>query len=264
MVLPALLIKFFVGGATLITTLRYGTGLYFWREAEKLEKPAYTVVQKLSNGVEIRQYESYLIAETTVDCIGFRKPAAKGFSTCAGYIFGKNQSRKKDESSEKMAMTAPVRVQGGSGSSSSSSTMSAGGEKMAMTTPVRVQSSNEGDNSRRLSVFNYSNNRCKTKVSFVIGKKYSKQTAPKPLDNKIKIREVPAHTLAVRKFSGPPPNDNRVDVERKIITNELLKANLKPKKNTETFLYGYHDPFATPNILRRNEVALLMEGSAQI
>jgi len=34
------------------------------------------------------------------------------------------------------------------------------------------------------------------------------------------------------------------------------------KKNDDTTLvYGYHDPVITPNILRRNEVALIIEGS---
>ena len=272
MILPALLVKLVVGGATLITTLRYGGGLYFWREAEKLEKPSYIVLQTLSNNVEIRRYEPYLIAETIVDGNnGFRKSSPQGFRVCAGYIFGKNKSRsssssstnKNDDESTKMAMTAPVRVSGSS-------------EKMAMTAPVRVQGSDEGNSSssssrKRSSIFNYFNNsKGKTKVSFVIGKKYSKQTAPKPLDNNVKVREVPAHTLAVRTFSGPPPTDDRVEVERQIIINTLLtdpnimmmKVTTKSIKAGETFVYGYHDPFVTPNFLRRNEVALLIEGSA--
>jgi hypothetical protein len=261
MILPALLVKLVVGGATLITTLRYGGGIYFWREAEKLEKPIYIVLQKLSNNVEIRRYEPYLIAETIVDGNGFRASSPQGFRVCAGYIFGKNKSRSsstKNGESTKMAMTAPVRVSGSS-------------EKMAMTAPVRVQGSDKGNTSSRgSSILNYFNNsKGKTKVSFVIGKKYSKQTAPKPLDNNVKVREVPAHTLAVRTFSGPPPTDDRVEEERQIITNALLKdpnmmmkVSTKSIKTGETFVYGYHDPVVTPNFLRRNEVALLIEGSA--
>jgi hypothetical protein len=34
-----------------------------------------------------------------------------------------------------------------------------------------------------------------------------------------------------------------------------------PGPNDETLVYGYHDPFITPNFLRRNEVALVVEGS---
>ena len=248
MILPAILVKLVVGGATLITTLRYGSGLYFWRETEKLERPVYIVLQKLSNNVEIRRYEPYLIAETIVDGVGFRKSGGKGFGVCAGYIFGKNKSRTAQSSSSSW-MGGIL----GRSNDEEESTV----EKMAMTAPVRVQGSDEDNNSKG-----------KTKVSFVIGKKYSKQTAPKPLDNNVKVREVPAHTLAVRTFSGPPPTDDRVEVERQIIINALSEANMLTKasnksiKTGETFVYGYHDPFVTPNFLRRNEVALLIEGSA--
>ena len=46
--------------------LRLGLGLYAWRAANVLEKPAYSVLQRLPGGVEIRKYEPYLIAETTI------------------------------------------------------------------------------------------------------------------------------------------------------------------------------------------------------
>eukprot|EP00957_Ditylum_brightwellii_P099235 7558224-Ditylum_brightwellii.AAC.1 len=45
------------------TTLRYSFGIYAWRAAEKLEKPSYSVVKLLPGGVELRQYDPYLIAE---------------------------------------------------------------------------------------------------------------------------------------------------------------------------------------------------------
>jgi hypothetical protein len=224
--------RFVIGGLAVLTSIRYGTGLYFWRETEKLERPSYTVIQKLTNGVELRQYEPYLIAETTVDGVGFREPTGDGFRVCAGYIFGKNKPR-NGRDAEKMAMTAPVRVAGDVPA----------GEKMAMTAPVRVDGGKK-----------------KTKVSFVIGRKYSLQTVPRPMDKKIKLRQVPAHTLAVKTFSGPPPKDDRVKEERKNVEIALLKANLRPKTD-ETLVYGYHDPFITPKFLRRNEVAVLVEGS---
>jgi hypothetical protein len=226
------LVRLVVGGFAVLTSLRYGTGVYFWREAEKLERPSYTVIQKLSHGVELRHYEPYLIAETTMDGAGFRGPTGDGFRACAGYIFGKNKPRRGGES-EKMAMTAPVRV----------SSDAVVGEKMAMTAPVRVDGGNK-----------------KTKVSFVVGKKYTLKTAPKPMNRNIKVRQVPAHTLAVRSFSGPPPKDLRVKQEREKLEKALLKANLQPK-NAETLVYGYHDPFITPNCLRRNEVAVVIEGN---
>lgn len=290
----ALLVKTIVGSVAVLTSLRYGTGLYFWRQTELLERPTYTVLKRLSKGVELRQYEPYLIAETIVEMPVEgqsgggskrkrpRDPSFSGFGKCAGYIFGKNKARRsqrlvdrigwfrlgsgsnqtKAESSESMAMTAPVRT----------ATIS---EKMAMTAPVRnVQSSLDSTKKKR-----------SMKVSFVIGKKYSLQTAPIPLDKKVQLRQVPAHTLAVRTFSGPPPPPTRVEKERELILQVLaeeapelymqqkqrLPTASTPSQRRKTsatgaggevLVYGYHDPFITPNLLRRNEVALVVEGSA--
>jgi hypothetical protein len=210
----SLLGKLIIGGIAVVGSLRYSAGIYFWRQTELLERPTYEVVRKLSNGVELRRYEPYLIAETVVDGEGFREPTAQGFKACAGYIFGKNKARVGGKA-EKMAMTAPVRVAGRSKKNS--------------------------------------------KVSFVIGRKYTLRTVPKPMDKNVKLREVPAHTLAVRTFSGPPPTDERVKGERQILEQSLSQANIKPKGD-DTLVYGYHDPFITPNILRRNEVALVVDG----
>ena len=88
------------------------------------------------------------------------------------------------------------------------------------------------------------------------------KTVPKPLERLVKLRKVPAHTLAVRKFSGKPPSDERIQKERNTLQSALSKADIQVKKTDDTTLvYGYHDPFITPNILRRNEVALVVEGS---
>ncbi len=88
--------------AASIVTLRLGAGLAAWRAANNLEKPSYTVVRRLpmsppSRGgtVEVRKYEPYLIAETTVNEPSMRKAGAAGFGKCAGYIFGKNEPRTK-------------------------------------------------------------------------------------------------------------------------------------------------------------------------
>ena len=101
-------------------------------------------------------------------------------------------------------------------------------------------------------------------MSFVIGSGYTLKTVPKPLDKKkVKLRQVPAHTLAVKTFSGKPPSDERVRKERERLQAALVKADIQVKYNNDdtTLVYGYHDPVITPNILRRNEVAVLVEGS---
>ena len=149
-VLTSIWIKLLASAVAVLSTVRFGAGIYFYRQTELLERPSYTVLQVLSDGVELRQYEPYLIAETEVDGAGFKEPTGQGFRSCAKYIFGKNKPRRQDRKSlvkssleslfgrnkkksgniegEKMAMTAPVRVSG-----ESSSTSSSVGEKMAMT-----------------------------------------------------------------------------------------------------------------------------------
>eukprot|EP00980_Cylindrotheca_fusiformis_P006322 scaffold1356_cov123-Cylindrotheca_fusiformis.AAC.3 len=225
--------KLIIGGIAIIGALRYSTGLYFWRQAELLERPRYDVLRKLSNGIELRHYDPYLIAETVVDGEGFREPTSQGFKACAGYIFGRNKARTGGKA-EKMAMTAPVRVESQIGE----------GQKMAMTAPVRVA----GRTNKQ------------SKVSFVIGSQYSLKTVPKPMDKNVRLRKVPSHTLAVRTFSGPPPTDDRVQRERNVLEQTLSEVNILPKGD-ETLVYGYHDPFITPNVLRRNEVAVVVDGS---
>lgn len=229
--------RLILGGIAVIATVRYGTGIYVWKETEQLERPKYTVIQTLSDGVEVRQYEPYIVAETTVDGSGFRESTGEGFRTCAGYIFGKNKPKRRGsaDEGEKMAMTAPVRVSGNAPR----------GEKMSMTAPVRL----------------LGRARDKTKVSFVMGSNYTLRDLPKPVDKNIKLRKVPAHTLAVRTFSGPPPRDERVVKERARIERTLEKAGIR-WSNKETLVYGYHDPFITPNFLRRSEVAVVVEGRA--
>jgi hypothetical protein len=236
--------------AVSIATLRLGAGLLAWRAANNLEKPHYTVVKRLTTSspssrwgggdvVEVRRYEPYLIAETTVNESSMRKAGSSGFGKCAGYIFGKNEPRSGGggvvADGEKMAMTAPVRSVG-----------KAGGEKMAMTSPVRSSGGSSG----------------KTKISFVIGSKYSLQNVPRPIDSSVKIRMVKGHYLAATSFSGPPPSDERISKERSEILRTLDREGIRVMNKDETVVYGYHDPVVTPNFLRKNEVCVTVDGSS--
>ena len=69
----------------------------------KVEEPGY-VVEVSDANIEIRYYDSMILAEVKVD--GDRKEAIRdGFRVIADYIFGNNSS------SQKIAMTAPVQQQ---------------------------------------------------------------------------------------------------------------------------------------------------------
>ena len=213
-------------------TGRLGIGLFAWRAANGLERPRYEVVQRLSDGVELRRYEPYVVAETKVTASSMKAGTGKGFQRVAGYIFGKNKPRAK------MAMTAPVRIS------------PTGGAKMAMTAPVRTAPGSGA-----------------TKVSFVMESKFSKRSAPRPLDASVKLRDIGGHYLAARKFSGPPPSEERVERERARILAALARAegDLRPASSADgesTLVYGYHDPFITPNWLRLNEVCVRVQETA--
>lgn len=53
-----------------------------------LDTPPYTVLKKTKE-YEIRRYESYLVAETSMPA-GARPAGGDGFNDLAGYIFGGN------------------------------------------------------------------------------------------------------------------------------------------------------------------------------
>jgi hypothetical protein len=68
----------------------------------RTERPTYEVIQRLPAApggrpkqiIEIRKYNPYLIAETTIDNeSSMRKAGGQGFGKCASYIFGQNESK---------------------------------------------------------------------------------------------------------------------------------------------------------------------------
>lgn len=68
------------------------------------ESPSYRVEERIGE-IEIRQYESYLVAETLVQA-SLEGAGNGGFRRLAGYIFGGNETAGGD--STKIAMTTPV------------------------------------------------------------------------------------------------------------------------------------------------------------
>ena len=68
------------------------------------ESPEYTVTERIGR-VEIRDYDGYLAAETTVDG-PLERAGNAGFRTLARFIFGANETAPGE--STKIAMTTPV------------------------------------------------------------------------------------------------------------------------------------------------------------
>jgi hypothetical protein len=191
--------------------------------AMAIEEPNYEVVETYKE-FELRRYEPYLLAEVDVSG-GINSAGNRAFRILAGYIFGDNAA------ATKMAMTAPVE----------SSSMRRG-EKMAMTAPV-TSTKKDGDEM--------------TTVAFVMEQKYSIDTLPTPNDERIRIREVPERTVAVRRYSGRW-TDAKYQRNLGLLVEALSNSSLEVVG--EAILARYNSPFSLP-MMRRNEVMFEIKAS---
>ncbi|MCZ4076442.1 heme-binding protein [Rhodococcus sp. H36-A4] len=185
------------------------------------EEPAHTS-RRLTDEVEIRRYDPRIAASTTVHA-DEEQARRDGFRRLAGYIFGGNTG------SQKVAMTAPV------------SQSSADSQRIAMTAPV--SSSADGDS---------------WVIRFFMPSTWTMDTLPTPNDDRVKLVEVPAETVAVLRFSGGRGRDNVAPQIEKL--SEVLRAhNIEMSNEPMTWFY---DPPWTLAFRRRNEVVVSVpEGS---
>ena len=185
--------------------------------ATALEEPEFTVIGTYDE-FELRHYPPYLVAEVDVPG-GFDDGGNRAFRILAGYIFGDNRS------AEKMKMTAPVETSPAGGS-----------EKMAMTAPVTATDTAEG----------------MTTFAFSMERKYTADTLPVPNDERIRIREMPERTMAVRRYSGRWTQSRYRD-NLDALNAALADARLTPIG--KPVLARYNSPFSLP-LFRRNEVMI--------
>jgi effector-binding domain-containing protein len=92
-------------------------------------------------------------------------------------------------------------------------------------------------------------------MAFVMPAGFTLETTPEPLDNRVKIAEIPARLVAALRFSGSW-SESHFEKETQELLNELTKAKIKTKGKVFTMLYN--PPFI-PGFLRRNEVAVEVE-----
>lgn len=200
----------------LILTLLTSSCSFFGIQNE--ESPKYKVVVK-EGDFEIREYEAYIIAKTTVKG-DFDDSSGDAFRILAGYIFGKNKGEKK------IAMTSPVEMEQSSA-------------KIAMTSPVEM--SQAGDS--------YT-------MAFSMPSKYKMEDLPEPLDNRIVFEEVKPKLVAVHRFSwlSSQKKNNKKAKELR----DWLSKNKKYEYNNEYTYAGYNPPWTIP-FLRRNEVLIQLK-----
>ena len=175
------------------------------------ESPKYTVIEKEKN-IELREYGSYIQAEVDVTGSDYQSAIRSGFRVLADFIFGNNVARQNIE------MTTPVKVEQS--------------QKIAMTTPVKV--TGEGTYT----------------VAFIMPSEFTLESLPIPNDNRVRIHSVPAHQIAVIRFSGYFKEDviarNKQNLKDWIAAQGLETA-------SDFTVAGYNPPWV-PGILARNEV----------
>ena len=207
-------------------------GLTSGSMAMAVEEPKFEVTVKDGN-CEVRRYAPVIVAETYVE--GDMDAASrKGFKLIADYIFGNNQlaGTAGEKASQKIAMTAPVTAEPVSG-------------KIAMTAPATVEPVAAADVSSMASATQW-------RIHFVMPGQYSMQTLPKPNNEAVKLRAMPASTFAVLSYSG---FNTASRVQEK--TDEL--ALWMKSKNLEIVgapqLARYDPPWTLP-MWRRNEIQM--------
>jgi SOUL heme-binding protein len=179
-----------------------------------IDEPKYSVIKEYANDIELRQYDSYIIAETEVRASNADEAGNLAFKRLGGYIFGGNQRK------QSIAMTAPV--------------SQAKSEKIAMTAPVNQSRIDDGQ----------------WRVSFVMPNNYTLETLPVPNDKSIYFKTVPARRVLAIRFSGRWTDDNFMAHET-LLKAALKTHGLVGKGSTWTARY---DPPFMPGFMRRNEV----------
>lgn len=180
-----------------------------------IEEPRFESI-KSAGEFELRLYAPMIVAETVVE--GDLWGASNdGFRVIAGYIFGNNESVTAP-GAEKIAMTAPVTTVP---------------EKIAMTAPVATQAEGAG-----------------YRMHFVMPSRYTMATLPRPKDERVKLREVPAQRMAVVRFSGLA-GEGKVKDRTEALLAWVRAEGLEPAGAAQ--LARYDPPWTLP-FLRRNEV----------
>lgn len=214
-----------VSGAAVAGALGW-VGWHFFSE-KATERPRFRVLSD-KKGVELRQYESRLMATTLLQG-GFTEAVDTGFHRLAGFIFGGNRPRKAASlltpTSEKHE-SAPLE-----------------GERIEMTAPVGLQ--RQGSEWR---------------MSFVMPEGYTLDSLPEPLDGRVRVEVMAGRRIAARRFSGKA-TEAVMRAEQTRLLEDLKKQGLRAVG--EPVLAQYNSPFL-PSFLRRNEILIDVEDAPRM
>ncbi|MEX1366458.1 MAG: heme-binding protein [Nannocystaceae bacterium] len=205
-----------IGGLVAVATTAIGLSAGSSYARERTEEPAYEVLSS-HDLFEVRLYQPRIVAEVEVEGNG-KQASNAGFRVLADFIFGNNQTR------DSIAMTAPVDRR------PTSSTI-------AMTAPVDQRQTDEE----------------RWVVAFTMPSKYTMETLPRPVNERVKIREIPPTVYAVMRFSGAPP-EAKVQQRMELLAEAVGEQGLTVAGSAPS--YARYDPPWTLPMLRRNEIFL--------
>jgi len=192
---------------------------YSYFSVRGIEYPKYVVLKK-EQGYEIREYDSYLVAEVPVE--GTQKESlSKGFKILFDYISGNNTKQ------ESIKMTAPVTQE-----------QAAKSQRIAMTAPVMQEQREDA-----------------YVISFMMPAEYTLDTLPRPRDLAVKIIKRQKNKVAVLRFSGYA-TEERIQ-KKKARLKELLQED--GYGIYSSFHLALYDPPWTPPFMRRNEVMFAIQ-----
>lgn len=202
-------------------------GLLMGGQVMATDEPAYTLLRE-GSGFEVRRYASQLLAETEVSG-DFEDVGGEAFRRLADFIFGNNQA------AEKIAMTAPVSQAPAVAKADQT------GTRIPMTAPVKQQAAEAASETYR--------------ISFVMPRRFTLDTVPRPRDPRIALREEPERLMAVLRYSGGWGESRYREHKRKLL--EAVRADGLTPIGTPVYA-RYNSPFSLP-FLRRNEVMVEIE-----
>lgn len=181
------------------------------------EQVQYDVVDNVKD-VEIRHYQKRVVAE-----FNGAKTNRGAFLALFNYISGENRVKTK------VSMTSPVEVADANA-------------KIAMTAPVELSNSDS-------NLDQDATNKDTIRMRFFLPTSFTIDTAPRPTNEKISIKELPAENYAVLRYSGINSKEvfkNKSDQLQEMLKNSKWEIVGQPK------FMGYDPPFTIPP-LRRNE-----------
>ena len=190
---------------------------FFSLQLMATEEPEFSILYK-ENNFEIREYAPRIIAQVKKTG-NFDEASGSGFRSLANFIFGNNSINNE---SKKISMTAPVLAEPTSAN-------------ILMTRPVLAEEKNN-----------------QWLISFVMPKKYSLKTLPKPMNSEIMLTTLPKEKFAVIVFSGLV-RESSYNKKVKLLNDFIEKQNLKTSGSVQ--IARYNPPWTLP-FFRRNELMI--------